>query len=307
MSRTHFYFGRSVMVALLCSAASVVAPRAAYADGGVIEFSDEAPPPNDADQKQTAAWKARADKIVDLLTRMSDLLSMAKAIGVAADAAVPTAGIDGTALTAATQSFAAARSALFSQADADAFDPATFYRGDVPAHGTMWSVHDDQFAGFVAAGLGLQAALAAAAGGADPEALSGARAQATGGQDDIGKVFDTLLAEQAVLNKALRYYPNNTAGQAPLACDFVNHTSRIFVCVPKGASGAAGDSSWAMGQVDLGQYCIADGGQPYVVDEATGLTLRIRRDFNAVVPPLQIIDARVNNPVYSKWLGVNCP
>ncbi len=301
---------RRVAATLLAAGVLVLSPwEKGPAGRGVIEFSDEAPPPTDKQKELARAWSQR----VAVLSRELDSLGNAMRATYKLRQTVAVSGATTTwanreKLRGLLSKWENRTRGLFSSSGkpVPAPEPGT-YRGDAPGPQIMWTFHQDRVAGQVGATLALAGEFVSLEAGSESLDRKGLILRIDKVLAELGEWFDEMLAEHGILNRALRYYPYATQPQTAVSCPFLNSMSRDFKCVETQASGSLADKEWVFGKVNLEEFCVAEGLQPYLASESTKLNVRVRRTLvGQPAPKRPLVKSRVATPRSSTALAARC-
>ena len=271
----------------------VLGGGAARADEGVIEFSDKAPPPTEAENTETRIWEARVKVTADAVSRLATALRATLRARDAAHAAGALTAQQLADLAVSRDAFMAASDQLVDQdQDWGLFSGLLLYKLNLEA-----------MAEFVPAALSFANALAALPPGPAVEEFRDGP-QRRRGPGAAGRTTDLLIGENALLNYGLLHYPHLGTTQL-LGCADVNAVSQAFRCAPADASGTTGDAGWAFGPVALEEFCrtrntAIDGGRLWVARTALDWSVVIEALDNAVLWDHEQVEGAVRNDVLTK-------
>ena len=269
----------------------VLSSSATRADEGVIEFSDKAPPPTEAENTETRVWEARVKVTADAVSRLATALRATLRARDAARAA-------GALTTQQLAGLAASRDAFMAASD-QLVDQDLVLGSQL----LLYKLNLEAMAEFVPAALSFAAALAALPPG--PTVEDSEMVLSIGGVlERLSRTTDLLIGENALLNDGLLHHPHLGTTQL-LGCADVNAVSQAFRCAPADATGTIGDAGWAFGPVALEEFCrtkssAIDGGRLWVARTALDQSVVIEALDNAVLWDHEQVEGAVRNDVLTK-------
>lgn len=247
-----------LLVLSLAICGATEARRASAQSSGVIVTNDEAPPPTDAEKQTAKIYGMRSGVLAQGVQRLATAMKATQALRAALGS--PAAGVGaGGDLAAPMVAWKANWTAMISPRTA----------------GGSTTLQPDAIPAYVAASLQLAAAAAAAPPAQRPAALAADVQQAF---DLQSLVLDDMIAEHAVLNRDLRFYPYNVVPQTPLGCPLVNQYSRDFRCLATAEMAAPQTASWMFHAPFMrSDYCVATQGESFAKEQSEALTMLVRK------------------------------
>lgn len=218
-------------------------------DSGVIDFSDQAPPPSEEQRKQAAAWSKRVEHIVSLLDRLGPSIRASFRLrkAVVSTEAIPPDMLDKVAN--GQSRWEESRRKLFVKQvetnrwaiDSDALTPyvkdTLKFANALESASRLWRESDEELV----------------VRGYDGSVLL---QEVDSFIDEQATWFDELVAENAILNGELGRWPYNTAPPTKIPCELINVYSRDFKCLPATSVGQLHDTRWLFGDtIDLADFC----------------------------------------------------
>lgn len=235
------------------------------AQEGVIEFSDVAPPPT---EQEKAAAKETSDRAAILSNWIQTFSSALNATLLLRDtvAKLPPAAQ----ATPASVQLTAALAALRSTLDKTVVE-------DTGSGSSVWKIDQTQAQNLVGETIQVAQRIAQESSAAGGAVTSAATLQI----DRLSYIFDAMVAEHAILNRKLRYYPYAAlASQSPVSCQTVNAYSRDFKCLHKDHASAPDSSQWKLAAqpFNVADYCISPQYQNFHVNDwSAGFVTMVRK------------------------------
>jgi hypothetical protein len=282
-------------------------PAISFADSGVIEFSDEAPPPSAREVALGKAWSARVSVLADQITRVSAVLQASAMLRDAVANAGDATAEQGDNIRPLIAAWQKAGSDLFTSTGAPTppDKPDTFF-GPTALPQPVWSINMDGIGAYVGATIALTSQLQTIPQTSGTQfSLDELPQKTVAVLNDQAVWFDELIAEHGILNAAIRWYPHLQT-QTPISCDVVNKYSKLFVCGEAAATGSMGDLSWVFGPAQLSEYCIARSVQSFSANDSVHLVVRAKRTLADMPASPQLAEARIVNPLSSGNVGLKC-